>query len=70
MRDIGLRPGNSISLYSVSCRYFNVPYILGTMEVRINIFGARLEGRDAFLVSHEQHHFDITMHEIVGCFEY
>jgi hypothetical protein len=41
------------------------------MEVRINIFGARLEGRDAFLVSHEQHHFDIiTMHEIVGCFEY
>jgi hypothetical protein len=40
------------------------------MEVRINIFGARLEGRGAFLVFHERHHFDITMRKIVGCFEY
>jgi hypothetical protein len=39
------------------------------MEVRINIFDARLEGRGALLVIHE-HHFDITMHEIAGCFGY
>jgi hypothetical protein len=40
------------------------------MEVRINIFDARLEGRGASLVIHEQHYFDITMHEIAGCFGY
>jgi hypothetical protein len=40
------------------------------MEVRINIFDARLERRGALLVIHEQHHFEITMREIAGCFEY
>ena len=70
MRGRGFREGNSTRLYLVGRTYFSVPYILGTMEVRINIFDAKLEGRGALLVIHEQHHFDITMHEIAGCFGY